>query len=90
MHVTGDRTIQHGLATIGYDDEGVQTQEWDIVKDGVLVGYQLDRRMAHAEPELRRPLQRLRVRRLARPHPDPADGQRLAAAGRRRPVAPRS
>ncbi|MGI8899928.1 MAG: TldD/PmbA family protein [Nocardioides sp.] len=47
MHVTGDRTVPHGLATIGYDDEGVKTQSWDIVKDGVLVGYQLDRSMAH-------------------------------------------
>ncbi|MFG2822161.1 TldD/PmbA family protein [Kitasatospora sp. NPDC048365] len=46
MHVTGDRTAEHGLATIGYDDEGVATQSWDLVKDGVLVGYQLDRRMA--------------------------------------------
>jgi TldD protein len=47
MHVTGDRTVEHGLATVGYDDEGVQAQSWDIVKDGVLVGYQLDRSMAH-------------------------------------------
>jgi TldD protein len=47
MHVTGDRTAEHGLATIGYDDEGVQTQRWDIIKDGVLVGYQLDRPTAH-------------------------------------------
>jgi TldD protein len=46
MQVTGDRTTQHGLATIGYDDEGVATQTWDIVRDGVLVGYQLDRPMA--------------------------------------------
>jgi TldD protein len=46
MHVTGDRTVEHGLSTIGYDDEGVATQQWDIVRDGVLVGYQLDRRMA--------------------------------------------
>ncbi|MEV5327745.1 TldD/PmbA family protein [Nonomuraea sp. N2-4H] len=46
MNVTGDRTVTHGLATIGYDDEGVQTQSFDIIKDGVLVGYQLDRRMA--------------------------------------------
>jgi len=46
MQVTGDRTAEHGLATIGYDDEGVQTQQWDIVSEGVLVGYQLDRRMA--------------------------------------------
>jgi len=47
MHVTGDRTVEHGLATIGYDDEGVQTQSWDLIKDGVLVGYQLDRPTAH-------------------------------------------
>jgi TldD protein len=46
MHVTGDRITPHGLSTIGYDDEGVAAQQWDIVKDGVLVGYQLDRRMA--------------------------------------------
>ena len=46
MHVTGDRTVPHGLATIGWDDEGVAAQQWDIVRGGVLVGYQLDRRMA--------------------------------------------
>jgi TldD protein len=47
MQVTGDRTVEHGLATVGYDDEGVQTQSWDIIKDGILVGYQLDRPTAH-------------------------------------------
>ena len=47
MHVTGDRTVEHGLATIGYDDEGVATQSWDLIADGVLVGYQTDRAMAH-------------------------------------------
>jgi TldD protein len=52
MHVTGDRIEPHGLATVGYDDEGVQTQSWDIIKDGVLVGYQLDRPMAQMMPEL--------------------------------------
>ncbi len=46
MHVTGDRNTEHGLATVGYDDEGVAAQSWDLVRDGVLVGYQLDRRMA--------------------------------------------
>ncbi len=50
MHVTGDRTVEHGLATIGFDDEGVATQQWDIVRDGVLVGYQLDRPMAALHP----------------------------------------
>jgi TldD protein len=48
MHVTGDRTVEHGLATVGYDDEGVKSQSWDIIRDGILVGYQLDRRMAKA------------------------------------------
>ncbi|WP_395656329.1 TldD/PmbA family protein [Nocardioides sp.] len=52
MNVTGDRTVEHGLATIGYDDEGVATQRWDIVRDGLFVGYQLDRAMGHLHPEL--------------------------------------
>ncbi|MCW2762273.1 MAG: TldD/PmbA family protein [Marmoricola sp.] len=47
MHVTGDRTTEHGLSTVGYDDEGVEAQSWDIIRNGVLVGYQLDREMAH-------------------------------------------
>jgi TldD protein len=49
MHVTGDRQVEHGLSTVGYDDEGVKAQTWDIVRDGVLVGYQLDRQMAHKQ-----------------------------------------
>jgi TldD protein len=46
MRVTGDREADYGLSTIGWDDEGVQAQTWDIIKDGILVGYQLDRRIA--------------------------------------------
>ncbi|MGD9525296.1 TldD/PmbA family protein [Pseudonocardia sp.] len=46
MHVTGDRTVPHGLATVGFDDDGVATTEWDLVRDGILVGYQLDRTFA--------------------------------------------
>ncbi|HEX9679738.1 MAG TPA: TldD/PmbA family protein [Candidatus Saccharimonadales bacterium] len=46
MTVTGDRTTPNGLATIGYDDEGVKAQKWDIIKIGRLVGYQLNRQMA--------------------------------------------
>ena len=46
MHVTGDRQVEHGLATVGFDDEGVAAQTWDLIRDGVLVGYQLDRRTA--------------------------------------------
>jgi TldD protein len=46
MNVTGDRVAAHGLSTVGWDDEGVAGQQWDIVRDGVLVGYQVDRNMA--------------------------------------------
>ncbi|WP_222194648.1 TldD/PmbA family protein [Modestobacter italicus] len=46
MNVTGDRTAEHGLSTVGWDDEGVAGQQWDLVRDGVLVGYQVDRNMA--------------------------------------------
>ncbi len=49
MHVTGDRTVEHGLATVGYDDEGVAGQTWNLIRDGVLVGYQLNRQMALKE-----------------------------------------
>jgi TldD protein len=46
MHVTGDRTAEHGLSTIGFDDEGVEAQSWDLIRDGIFVGYQLNRAMA--------------------------------------------
>jgi TldD protein len=46
MHITGDRTARHGLASVGYDDEGVAAQSWDLVTDGIFTGYQVDRRMA--------------------------------------------
>jgi TldD protein len=48
MHVTGDRTIEHGLATVAVDGEGVAGQSFDLVRDGILVGYQLDRGIAAA------------------------------------------
>jgi TldD protein len=46
MNVTGDRLVDHGLATIGYDDEGVAQQRFDVIAGGTLVGYQLNRQMA--------------------------------------------
>ena len=42
LHVTGDRHTPHGLSTVGYDDEGVAAQEWDLIRGGTRVGYQLD------------------------------------------------
>ncbi|MGX6512667.1 TldD/PmbA family protein [Rhodococcus sp. SJ-2] len=46
MHVRADRTEPHGLATVGFDDDGVAAQSWDLVCEGRLVGYQLDRAFA--------------------------------------------
>ena len=34
MNVTGDRVVDHGLATIGYDDEGVAAQQFDLIAGG--------------------------------------------------------
>ena len=49
MHVTGDRTTEHGLATVAIDDEGVAAQQFGIIRDGVFVGYQLDRAIAASQ-----------------------------------------
>jgi TldD protein len=47
-HVTvvGDRTEPNGLATVGYDDEGVRAMRFDIIRDGRFVGYQTTREQA--------------------------------------------
>lgn len=41
-----DRNEPHGLATVGYDDEGVPGQRWHLVKDGVFVDWQTTRELA--------------------------------------------
>ncbi|KPL07960.1 peptidase C69 [bacterium SM23_57] len=42
-----DSTIPGGLATIGYDDDGVRAQRWHLVKEGQFVGYQFNRELSH-------------------------------------------
>jgi len=83
MSVTGDRTEPFGLATVAFDDEGVAAQKFDLVRDGVLVGYQLDRRIAKmcgfarsngcafADSPMHVPMQRMANVSLA---PSPGDG----------------
>jgi TldD protein len=41
-----DNTLPGGLATHGFDDEGVPGQRWHIVEDGLFVGYSTDREVA--------------------------------------------
>ncbi len=40
VNIKGDKTQVGALATCGWDDDGVKTTEWDIIKDGKLVSYQ--------------------------------------------------
>ncbi len=42
-----DKTQPTSLGAVGYDDEGVPTKRWDLVKDGVLVNYQAIRDQVH-------------------------------------------
>ena len=42
----GDNTLQEGLATAGFDDDGVPAQKWYIIKDGILNEYGTTRETA--------------------------------------------
>ena len=41
-----DKTTPGGLASCEWDDDGVKTQRWDLVRDGLFVGYQTTRDQA--------------------------------------------
>ena len=43
INIVADKTQERGMATCGFDDDGVATSQWDLVADGTLVGYQTDR-----------------------------------------------
>nr|WP_251044140.1 MULTISPECIES: TldD/PmbA family protein [unclassified Lysobacter] len=45
--VFADKTQEGSLGAVGYDDEGVKTKRWNLIKDGVLVDYQAIRDQAH-------------------------------------------
>lgn len=46
VNIVADATSPGGLATFGYDDEGVQAQKWYLIKDGILVDYLTSRETA--------------------------------------------
>ncbi len=95
MHVTGDRTEPYGLATVAYDHEGVAACSFDLVRDGTLVGFQLDRRMAaehgfgrsngcaFADSPLHVPIQRMANVSL-QPAPDPGPSVEELVSGTER------
>ncbi len=47
VNLYADKVTKNSLGAVGYDDEGVRTRQWDIIKDGVLVNYQATRDQAH-------------------------------------------
>lgn len=46
VNIFADKTQPGSLGAVAYDDEGVKTKRWDIIKDGVLVNYQAIRDQA--------------------------------------------
>ncbi len=46
VNITADATIVGGLGSFAYDDEGVEAQRVDLVREGVLVGFQTSRETA--------------------------------------------
>ncbi len=47
VNFTADKTAPGSLATCGYDDDGVKTTSWPLVKAGIFVDYQTTRDQAH-------------------------------------------
>jgi TldD protein len=47
VNFNGDRVRKESLSTCGYDDDGVKTRQFPIIKDGIFVGYQTIRDQAH-------------------------------------------
>jgi TldD protein len=46
VNFSGDNTLEGGLATAGYDDDGVPGQKWQIIKNGILNEYGTTRETA--------------------------------------------
>lgn len=47
VNFVADKTQVGSLGAVGYDDEGVKCGQWNLIKDGILVGYQVIRDQAH-------------------------------------------
>jgi len=47
VNLYADKTQPRTLGNVDYDDEGVKTKQWDLVKDGILVNYQAIRDQVH-------------------------------------------
>jgi TldD protein len=48
MNIRGDRSQPGSLSAVGWDDEGVKPESFDIIKNGIFVDYQTTREQAPA------------------------------------------
>lgn len=48
MNIVCDNRMPNGLATKGWDDDGVAGQRWPVIQDGILIDYQTGREVCHA------------------------------------------
>ena len=78
VNMVADKTQENAMATCGYDDDGVKTSRWHLVRDGLFVDYQTTRDQAHLDRPDR--VARLQLRRQLGLDPVPAHAQRLARA----------
>lgn len=46
VNLVADNTEPETLAATGYDDDGVSCQQWDVIRDGIFVGYCTNREVA--------------------------------------------
>lgn len=46
VNLIADNTEPDTLAATGYDDDGVSCQKWDVIRDGIFVGYCTNREVA--------------------------------------------
>ncbi|MGH2749981.1 MAG: TldD/PmbA family protein [Actinomycetota bacterium] len=53
VNIQADATTPGGLGTYAYDDEGVEAQRIDLVREGILVGFQSSRETAKAAGDSR-------------------------------------
>lgn len=47
VNLVADKTQVGSLGAVGYDDEGVKTKKWDLVRNGILKNYQAIRDQVH-------------------------------------------
>lgn len=47
VNLVADKTQVGSLGAVGYDDEGVKTKQWDLVRNGILTNYQAIRDQVH-------------------------------------------